>query len=261
MNHLAYFEALQRCSPKALPTRPSTHTESSSTSSQPSPRVGFMSLPLELRFQIYAHLLSIPPDSKSQSSSHHALSSAEPSPREPSHVHPAILRASRQINWEATPFLYAGNIFVAHPSLLAAFPRLRNWYPPLREAKTLAPLIRRFHIQVRLDLPLPYGREAAAESFSGLDELSIDVVQAMFLGVDCANLAVFDAVRGVKTVRVGGSTTGFEEYIAWLVGAMTSPVGADVAPYEPECESPWAPLWSGHTNLVRSSVVRVEKQE
>ncbi|KAK1237675.1 hypothetical protein MKX07_006803 [Trichoderma sp. CBMAI-0711] len=233
-----------------------------------------MSLPLELRFQIYAHLLTIPPTTTTTSSSsstssksspppssHAALSATQPSPREPSHVHPAILLANRQINWEATPFLYSSNIFVAHPSLLTTFPRLRNWYPPLREAKSLVPLIRRFHIQVRLDLPLPFDREKARDAFSGLDELSVDVVQAMFLGVDCANLAVFEAVRGVKKVRFGGSTTGFEEYLAWLVGAMTSPVGTEVVPFEPVCESPWAHLWRGHTNLVRSSAVQVEKQE
>ncbi|KAH0493836.1 hypothetical protein TgHK011_000482 [Trichoderma gracile] len=197
--------------------------------------------PLELRFQIYAHLLTIPPSpsssshsSSSKPPSHAALSATQPpSPRESSRVHPAILLANRQINWEATPFLYASNIFIAHPSLLTTFPRLRNWYPPLREAKTLAPRIRRFHVQVRLDLPLPFDREQAREAFSGLEELSVDVVQAMFLGVDCANLAVFEAVRGVKSVRFGGSTTGFEEYLAWLVGAMTSPVGTEVVPYEP----------------------------
>ncbi|KAL7812232.1 hypothetical protein V8C26DRAFT_206129 [Trichoderma gracile] len=275
MNHLAYFEGLHHSPPKPVSTMPSTQSKPSSSSSPSSstspttPGVGFMSLPLELRFQIYAHLLTIPPSpsssSRSSSSkppSHAALSATQPpSPRESSRVHPAILLANRQINWEATPFLYASNIFIAHPSLLTTFPRLRNWYPPLREAKTLAPRIRRFHVQVRLDLPLPFDREQAREAFSGLEELSVDVVQAMFLGVDCANLAVFEAVRGVKSVRFGGSTTGFEEYIAWLVGVMTSPVGREVAPYEPECESPWAHLWRGHTSLVRSSAVQVEKQE
>ncbi|KAL6891022.1 hypothetical protein HDV57DRAFT_278437 [Trichoderma longibrachiatum] len=263
MNHLAYFETLHHNPPKDAPTTPSTQCKPSSTT----PKVGFMSLPLELRFQIYTHLLTIPPppssssssSSKPQTPSHAALSATSPSPHEPSHIYPAILLTNRQINWEATPFLYSANIFIAHPSLLTTFPRLRNWYPPLREAKTLTPLIRRFHIQVRLDLPLPFDREKARDAFSGLDELSIDAVQAMFLGVDCTNLAVFELVRGVKRVSIGGSTTGFEGYIAWLVGAMTCPVGTEVAPYEPVCESPWAHLWSGHTNLVRSSAVQAEK--
>ncbi|UKZ57850.1 hypothetical protein TrVGV298_011711 [Trichoderma virens] len=189
------------------------------------------------------------------------ITTSPPLPQPPSHVYPAILLANRQINWEATPFLYSSNMFVAHPTLLATFPRLRNWYPPLREAKTLVPLIHRFHIQVRLDLPLQFDRKAAAESFSGLDELSIDLVQSMFLGVDCNNLAVFDAVRGVKTVYISGSTTGFEHYIAWLVNAMTSPMGAEVAPYEPEADSPWAHIWSGHASLVKSSIPQIEKQE
>ncbi|KAL7816931.1 hypothetical protein V8C44DRAFT_322017 [Trichoderma aethiopicum] len=267
MNHLAYFEALHHSPHEASSTMPPKYTEPTSTSSS-TPKVGFMSLPLELRFQIYTHLLTIPPppssssssfSSKPQPPSHAALSATSPSPHEPSHIHPAILLANRQINWEATPFLYSANIFIAHPSLLTTFPRLRNWYPPLREAKTLTPLIRRFHVQIRLDLPLPFDREKARDAFSGLDELSIDAVQAMFLGVDCTNLAVFELVRGVKRVSVGGSTTGFEGYIDWLVGAMMSPVGTEVAPYEPVCESPWAHLWSGHTNLVRSSAVQVEK--
>ncbi|KAL7949110.1 hypothetical protein V8C42DRAFT_313321 [Trichoderma barbatum] len=254
MNYLSYLETLRRSSPMAAPTSSiSTPAEMPSSST---PKVGFMSLPLELRFQIYDHLLSIPPHPKS-SSHHHLSSSAEA----PCHVYPAILLANRQINWEATPFLYSSNMFVAHPTLLATFPRLRNWYPPLREAKSLVPLIRRFHVQVRLDLPLPYDRKAVAESFSGLDELSIDLVQSMFLGVDSDNLAVFDAVRGVKTVYISGSTTGFEHYIAWLVHAMTSPLGAEVAPYEPEPESPWAHIWSGHASLVSSTIAQIEKQE
>ncbi|KAL6700105.1 hypothetical protein J3F84DRAFT_362709 [Trichoderma pleuroticola] len=253
MSYLCYVESLKRSSQMSAPTT-ATQTPADMSTSSSTPKVGFMSLPLELRFQIYNHLLSIPPRPKS--SSHH-LSSSVPS----DHVHPAILLANRQINWEATPFLYSSNMFVAHPTLLATFPRLRNWYPPMREAKTLVPLIHRFHVQVRLDLPLPYDRKAAAESFSGLDELSIDLVQSMFLGVDSNNLAVFDAVRGVKNVRISGSTTGFEHYIAWLVNAMTSPVGAEVAPYEEQEDSPWAHIWSGHANLVRSSIPQIEKQE
>ncbi|KAL7931122.1 hypothetical protein V8C35DRAFT_310409 [Trichoderma chlorosporum] len=256
MNYLSYFETLNRSSPMATPTTPTPADVPSPSSPSSTPKVGFMSLPLELRFQIYALLLSIPPHPKA-SSHHHLTSSASA----PCHVHPAILLASRQINWEATPFLYSSNMFVAHPTMLAAFPRLRNWYPPLREAKSLVPLIRRFHVQVRLDLPLPYDRDAVAASFSGLDELSIDLVQPTFLGVDGANLAVFEAVRGVKAVSIGGSTTGFGHYIAWLVDAMTSPPGAQVAPYEPEEDSPWAHFWSGHASLVSSSTPRIEKEE
>ncbi|RFU73658.1 hypothetical protein TARUN_8581 [Trichoderma arundinaceum] len=252
MNHLAYFEALRNSAPK-----PVTTTSASSEMTSPStPKVGFMSLPLELRFQIYALLLSIPPHP--ESSSHHYLSSNSEAP---TYVYPAILLASRQINWEATPFLYAANMFVAHPSMLATFPRLRNYYPPMREAKTLVPLIHRFHIQVRLDLPLKFDRKAAAESFSGLDELSIDIVQSMFLGVSYDNLSVFDQVRGVKKLYISGSTTGFEDYMAWLRYAMTSPIGEEVAPYEEESESAWAHIWSGHASLVKSSIPLVEKEE
>ncbi|KAH6611067.1 hypothetical protein Trco_001087 [Trichoderma cornu-damae] len=238
-------------------TSTSTSTSSTTAKGQPpsAPKVGFMSLPLELRFQIYALLLSIPPQPKS--SSHHHLSSRSEAP---SYVYPAILLANRQINWEATPFLYS-NMFVAHPSLLATFPRLRSWYSPLREAKALVPRIHRFHVQIRLDLPLQFDRKAAAESFSGVDELSVDVEQSMFLGVGYDNLTVFDQVRGVKNLYISGSTTGFEDYIAWLRYAMTSPVGAEVAPYEAESVSPWAHIWSGHASLVTSPIVQVDKEE
>jgi hypothetical protein len=240
-------------------TTTSISTESinmSSTTTPSEPRVGFMSLPLELRFQIYSHLLSIPPHSKSVSHDLLCCNSEAPD-----YVYPAILLANRQINWEATPFLYSSNVFIAHPSLLASFPRLRNWYPPMREANVLVPLIHRFHVQVPLDLELPYDRNAAVKSFSGVDELSIDLVQSSFLGVSCNNLAVFDEVRGVKKVHVGGSTTGFESYIAWLKSAMTSPIGAEVVPFEVEAESPWAHIWSTHSGLMRSSLVQVDKEE
>ncbi|KAM0255237.1 hypothetical protein ACHAQJ_006001 [Trichoderma viride] len=231
---------------------------STPTTTSSEPRVGFMSLPLELRFQIYNLLLSIPPRPRSKSPSHDLLCCNSEAPV---YVHPAILLANRQINYEATPFLYSSNMFIAHPSLLASFPRLRNWYPPMREANALVPLIHRFHVQVPLDLELPYDRQAAAKSFSGVDELSIDLVQSVFLGVSCNNLTVFDEVRGVKKVYICGSTTGFEHYIAWLKNAMTSPIGAEVIPFEPESESPWAHIWSGHSSLMRSSLGQVDKEE
>lgn len=230
------------------------------TTSPPQPKstIGFMSLPLELRFQIYSLLLTIPPRPKSSSTSHEMAACSSSAPI---YVYPAILLASRQINYEATPFLYSENMFVAHPTLLASFPRLRTWYPPMREANTLVPLIHRFHVQVPLDMELPYDRAAAAKSFTGVDELSIDIRQNTFLSVSCNNLTVFDAVRGVKKVYISGSTTGFEDYIAWLKDAMTSPVGAEIAPFEAQTQSPWAYIWSKHSNLWSPSTALVGKQE
>ncbi|KAL7925322.1 hypothetical protein ACQKWADRAFT_219241 [Trichoderma austrokoningii] len=228
---------------------------SSSTSPKPT---GFMSLPLELRFQIYSLLLTIPPRPSCPSTPHEM---ATCNGTAPIHVHPAILLASRQINWEATPFLYSENMFVAHPTLLASFPRLRSWYPPMREANALVPLIHRFHVEVPLDMELPYDRAAVAKSFTGVDELSIDLRQNSFLSVSCNNLTVFDAVRGVKKVYISGSTTGFEDYIAWLKDAMTSPVGADIAPFEALTPSPWACLWSKHSNLWSPSTALVGIQK
>ncbi|KAL9471537.1 hypothetical protein ACSS6W_009478 [Trichoderma asperelloides] len=240
-------------------TTTTTTTMTTMTLSSPSkPKVGFMSLPLELRFQIYSLLLTIPPRPHAESTSHDM---AACNSEAPVYVYPAILLANRQINWEATPFLYSENMFVAHPTLLASFPRLRSWYPPMREANALVPLIHRFHVQVPLDVELPYDRAAVAKSFTGVDELSLDLRQSVFLSVSCNNLTLFDAVRGVNKVYISGSTTGFEDYIAWLKDAMTSPIGAEVAPFEAHTQSPWAGIWSKHSNLWSPSTALVGTQE
>lgn len=182
-----------------------------------SDKTSLLSLPLEIRLQIYALLLSLPPYSKH--------STHQPP------VHAAILLANRLINFEATPLLYS-NTFLAHPSLLSSFPRLRPSYAPVREASALR-RIRRFHLVLRLDCDVPCSRHAFAAAFTGLDELVVDVVQAVFLGVGCANLRVLEGVRGVHRVTIRGSTTGFEDYIRWLEGVMMSEPGANVDDFEP----------------------------
>ncbi|GKT85127.1 hypothetical protein Ct61P_02977 [Colletotrichum tofieldiae] len=172
-----------------------------------SSRCQFLDLPLEIRLDIYAHLLLHPPIDK--------LSPTRPVTR----VHPAILSASRQTHAEGTPVLYSKNVFLAHTTLLASFPRLRPWYPPIRERSVL-PHIRRFHIRVRLDCDPAFDASAAAAAFSGVDELVVEVWQAMFQGADHGTLRVFEGVRGVRDVKVYGSITGFEGYVRWLEGVM-----------------------------------------
>ncbi|GJC88191.1 hypothetical protein ColLi_11029 [Colletotrichum liriopes] len=172
-----------------------------------SSRCQFLDLPLEIRLDIYAHLLLHPPIDK--------LSPTRPVAR----VHPAILSASRQTHAEGTPVLYSKNMFLAHTTLLASFPRLRPWYPPIRERSVL-PHIRRFHIRVRLDCDPAFDASAAAAAFSGVDELVVEVWQAMFQGADHGTLRVFEGVRGVRDVKVYGSITGFEGYVRWLEGVM-----------------------------------------
>ncbi|KAK1984364.1 hypothetical protein LZ30DRAFT_436596 [Colletotrichum cereale] len=172
-----------------------------------SPRRQFLDLPLEIRLSIYNHLLFHPPIDK--------LNPARPVKR----LYPAILSASRQTNAEGTTILYSKNMFLAHATLLASFPRLRPWYPPIRERSVL-PHIRRFHIRVRLDCDLAFDASAAAAAFSGVDELVIEVWQAVFQEADHAVLRVFERVRGVKHAKVYGSITGFEGYARWLEGAI-----------------------------------------
>lgn len=185
---------------------------------------GFMSLPPEIRNEIYSYLLSMPAYSRYESKD--------------AHVYPALLAANHKIHDEATDLLYGTNTFVAHPTMLAAFPRLRAWYDPIKESSVL-PRIRRFYLQVRLDCDLPYEADAVTASFSGLDELVIDVVQAMYLGVGHGNLKKFEGVRGVGRVRIMGSTTGFDDYIQWLEKAMMSEPGTEVEPFEP-VQQGWA---------------------
>ncbi|GKT50274.1 uncharacterized protein ColSpa_10455 [Colletotrichum spaethianum] len=172
----------------------------------------FLDLPLEIRLDIYAHLLLHPPIDK--------LNPNRPAAR----IHPAILTASRQTHAEGTPVLYSKNMFLAHATLLASFPRLRLWYPPVRERSVL-PQIRRFHIRVRLDCDPAFDASAAAAAFSGVDELVVEVWQAMFQGADHGALQVFEGVRGVRDVKVYGSITGFEGYVRWLEDVMRYDTG------------------------------------
>ncbi|KAK5993248.1 hypothetical protein PT974_06677 [Cladobotryum mycophilum] len=102
---------------------------------------------------------------------------------------------------------------------------------PLRESSVL-PRIRRFHVQVRLDNDVNYDRLAVAKAFSGLRELSVELVQSEFLGAGYDNLTRFEDVRGVGRVTIWGSTTGFEDYVCWLQGAMMSEPGAQVPAFE-----------------------------
>ncbi|KND90339.1 hypothetical protein TOPH_04910 [Tolypocladium ophioglossoides CBS 100239] len=153
-------------------------------------KTSLLSLPVEIRLQIYDLLLTLPP-----------LLQA---------LRPPGARPQRLVNAEATPLRYA-NIFLAHHSQLSSFPRLRPSYAPVREASALR-RIRRFHVVLRLDCEVPCSRAAFAAAFSGLDELVVEVVQAVFLGAGCANM---------------------KAYVRWLEGVMMSAPGARVDEFEP----------------------------
>ena len=193
-----------------LPTPPTSPQPSSSTAQ--APRTSFLDLPPEIRLEVYTHLLRLPPIISTAS-----FSSLTSLPK----VTASILLTSRQINNEATSILYTTNTFIAHPSLLADFPRLRPWYPPVC-CPTILPRICRFHLTVRLDCDLPFDRRQAAKAFSGAEELHVDATQSVFLGVGCANLRVLEDVRDVKVVTIRGSTTGMEAYVKWLTARMMS---------------------------------------
>lgn len=196
--------------------------------------INFLDLPLELREQIYTHLLTLAP-------SHPTLQ-------------PAILTACRQTHAEALPILYGHNTFQCHPSLLASFPRLYDpsaaWANPLAPLKpasypqlseSTSPglrLARRWYLKARLDCGPFWGAEEVEGAFTGAEELTVEVWQTMFR--ECGNevLRIFEGVRGVRRVRVWGSTTGMEGYVRWLEGAMRSPVGSRLEPYvEAGCQA------------------------
>lgn len=71
------------------------------------PLAPFLSLPLEIRRQIYSHLLLAPP-------THPILWPSAPSTKPQRTIHPSILLANRQINHEATSLLYTHNRFSFH---------------------------------------------------------------------------------------------------------------------------------------------------
>ncbi|KAM3560796.1 hypothetical protein MY1884_002741 [Beauveria asiatica] len=185
----------------------------------PSHRTSFMVLPAEVRLQIYGYLLRLPP-----------LTATSTATIDEPRVSAGILRTSRQIHAEAAAVLYGDNVFLAHPSLLADFPRLRRWYTPVCAAAPL-PRIRRFHLTLRLDCDPGFDRRRAAAAFAGAEELHIRLVQTFFLSAGKENLATLEDVRGVRGLTIRGSTTGFEKYVEWLARLMRSPPGTKAVPF------------------------------
>ncbi|KAI0452239.1 hypothetical protein F5B21DRAFT_347797 [Xylaria acuta] len=211
-----------------------------------------LNLPLEIRLEIYAHLLTTPsysprssPPSPSSATSTPWSSSSSPSPapffiqqQVPLHppLHPNILRACRQLHAECTPVLYGSNTFLAHTSLLTTFPSFfspshpRKAYAPIRSA-SLASLVTRYRMRLRLDAEPQFGRDEVTAQFSGKSEVIVEVWQAEWRGAGPDALRLFEGVRGVRTARVTGSTSGFEAYAQWLERAMMAGIGDYVKPF------------------------------
>ena len=161
------------------------------------PQCALLSLPAELRNQIW----------------HYVLVQCV-TPQLPAHHHPAttgsvggrsrfcanVLRTCKRINEEATPVLYGENVFSAHTSLLATLPSLQLSMrpnkvnlPPVKHARVMK-LIRRYYIFVRLDTDPRFSNSLVEESFNGCDELYIDVFQAMYGSCDFTVLKLFEGV-------------------------------------------------------------------
>ncbi|TVY33009.1 hypothetical protein LSUB1_G007574 [Lachnellula subtilissima] len=184
------------------------------------PSLTFLDLPGEIRNQIYCQLLLVP-----------SLSTARLLGDPP--IYPAILSTCRKIHSETHPILYGSNTFLAHPNLLTGLPRLRLYYSTI-SSPILISRIRRFHIRVRLDNDPNFSAQKAQESFTGVEELTIEVFQAQYGSSDYKVLRLFEGVRGVERTRVYGSITGFPEYAEWLQNVMSTPVGKEVDLFDKE---------------------------
>lgn len=166
----------------------------------------FLSLPGEIRNQIYNYVFTLPSPSTPRRLGDRAL-------------YPALLSTCSQVHEEGVQILYGQNTYLAHPSLLTGMPRLRPYYDTIFYQSLIA-LISRYHIRVRLDCDPNFTKEDATEAFSGMEELTVEVTQAQFGSSDFKVLKLFEGVRGVKNARVYGSITGFPEYAQWLEDSM-----------------------------------------
>jgi hypothetical protein len=180
----------------------------------------FLDLPGEIRNQIYFQLLIVLPVSVSQLLHHPP-------------IYPQILGVCKKVHEEARRILYSCNTFLAHPNLLSSFPRLRLHYSTI-SSPTLISLIQRYHIRVRLDCDPNFSLKEANHSFTGIEELTIEVFQAQFGSSDYKVLRLFEGVRGVKRARIYGSVTSFPEYVQWLETAMVTPRDGVVERFDKE---------------------------
>ncbi|KAF2161014.1 hypothetical protein M409DRAFT_59534 [Zasmidium cellare ATCC 36951] len=202
-----------------------------STHLQPQPHSHLLSLPTELRLQIWELLLL-----------HHVHILKTLLQTSPTHRPIAsLLRTSKQIYAETLPILYGENTFLAHPTLLTTLPAFllsktgshRPLTLPPITAPRLLPLIRKFYIHVRLDTDPRFSKLQATESFTGVQELEVEVFQAMYGSCDFEVLRLFEGVRGVGRCVVWGSV-GDGRYAAWLAKSMMKSVGEEVEGFKEE---------------------------
>ncbi len=178
--------------------------------------LSFVDLPGEIRNQVYNQLLLVivPPPSQRRM------------PGDPS-IYPQILSVCRLVYEEGKQILYGCNTFLAHSNILSGLPRLRPDYTSI-SSSTLISLIRRYHIQVRLDCDANFQKQKATEAFTGVEDLTIEVFQAQFGSSDYKVLRLFEGIRGVKRARVHGSVQSFPDYVCWLQNAIQTPIGEEI---------------------------------
>ncbi|KAJ9637722.1 hypothetical protein H2199_007213 [Coniosporium tulheliwenetii] len=166
-------------------------------------RLPLLSLPAELRNQIYTHLL-VPCTThlsalRRLTTQNHLSDYVLPA----LDIHPAILATCRQAHTEGTGLLYGANTFSAHPALLTQLPFLVKASRPI-VCPAVVGRIRRWHVKVRLDTDPRYSAEDVRKAFSGAEEVEVDVWQTQFGAYDYGNLGLFEEVRGVGRAVVGG---------------------------------------------------------
>lgn len=190
------------------------------------------SLPAEIRIYIWQYILL------QSLQSNPFLAYCFPSTPEAnrSRICANVLRTCKRINLECTPMLYGENLFEAHPSLLTGLPSFLLQKSPNRVNRppvihpSVAKLIRRYYIHLRLDVDARFSKTQVQESFTGVDEIEIEVFQAMYASCDFGNLQLFEDVRGVGRAKVYGSV-GDGKYAAWLARTMMLPKDSVVEPY------------------------------
>ena len=179
----------------------------------------FMTLPVELRLEIYSYLLVLPEEWNP------AKQAAPPA------LYPEILSACQQTYEEAVPMLYKPNKFTAHPNFLTTIPRLHTTRTPVY-ASHLGGLIRRFYLPVRLDADPAFDEERATAALNSLDELDVVAWETQYGVAGPEALRPLEAVRGGKKAKVAGDTMGFTNYARWLEQTMMKDVGEPAEPFE-----------------------------
>lgn len=201
------------------------------------PQCRLLTLPAELRNHIWQYLLVQCLQSSPLPA--HLFPGAPEAARRRTRFCANVLQTCKAINAEGTPILYGENIFLAHPSLLTALPSFlllknpnRVKLPPVLTPR-VSKYIRRYFIHVRLDIDPRFSKSQVEESFTGVEELEVEVFQAMYGSCDFSNLQFFEGVRGVGRAVVHGSV-GDGRYADWLARTMEQPQGSEATPFSEE---------------------------